>query len=143
MCGRTVFWRAVFVLAVATLVEGAQEHFRWLRRSECTSSVPALLQPFGVDNLCADITLEGCSEIVRVGIRFASQEHALVEQELSMSSGTACASAGSLGHTAIDEACGTSWSLCATFDRSGATTLQIGQNYLAGCPTIQVHPEFP
>ena len=89
------------LLALAAVGEGAQEHFRWLRRSECTEGMPGWMQWLGIDNVCADMTLEGCSETVRVGLRFKSQATALVEQELSLSSGATCtSSAAPIGSSA-------------------------------------------
>ena len=78
------------------------------------------MQWLGIDNICADMTLEGCSETVRVGLRFKSQATALVEQELSLSNGATCTSAAALGGTPLDSACGPNWQLCFTFDRAGA-----------------------
>ena len=43
-------------------VVGAQPHFRWLTRSECTTSVPYQLQIFGVENVCVDLTLGMCTQ---------------------------------------------------------------------------------
>ena len=112
---------ALLVLAlVASPAAGAQEHFRWLRRSECTTGMPVGMGYFGVSDLCADMTLEGYSETVRVGLRFKNQDAALVEQEVAPGSAIACTSAADLGGTPIDTACGTAWQLCFTFDRNGA-----------------------
>ena len=123
--GRVAGWRhacasLALLLALAVVGEGAQEHFRWLRRSECTEGMPGWMQWWGIDNICADMTLEGCSEKVRVGLRFKSQTTALVEQELSLSGGATCTSSAALGGTPLDAACGPDWQLCFTFDRAGA-----------------------
>jgi hypothetical protein len=84
------------------------------------------------------MTLEGCSEVVRVGLRFEGQEEALVEREVSTAAGhqSACIAATDLAGTgvgAIDAACGNGWQMCFSIGR-----MQIGANLLAGCPTIEV-----
>jgi len=124
----------LLTLAVLGEVRCAQEHFRWLKRSECTSGMPQALRVFGIDDICADMELEGCSEVVRVGLRFAQEEQAIVTEEISAGSGaSACASSAALGPSALNQACGDSWRICVSF-----ASLQIGRNHLAGCPTIQV-----
>jgi len=128
--------RPVMLLTLAVLgeVRCAQEHFRWLKRSECTSGMPQALRVFGIDDICADMELEGCSEVVRVGLRFAHEEQAMVTEEISTGGGaSACASSAELGPSALNQACGDSWRICVSF-----ASLQIGRNHLAGCPTIQV-----
>ena len=96
-----------------------------------------MLEYFGVPNVCADMTLEGCSEVVRVGLRFEGQEEALVEREVSTAAGhqSACIAASDLSGTggAIDYACGNAWQICFSIGR-----MQIGANLLAGCPTMEV-----
>ena len=84
------------------------------------------------DSLCH---AEGCSEVVRVGLRFEGQERALATTEIKKSDGEAeaCISSTDLVDSPIDMACGSSWSLCISFAR-----LQIGSNFISGCPTIMV-----
>ena len=109
--------------------------------TECTTGVPYTLQLFGVANMCADMTLEGCSEVVRVGLRFEGQEEALVEREISAAAGhqSACIAAADLAGSdfgAIDAACGDGWQLCFSIGR-----MRIGANFLAGCPKIEVRDD--
>jgi hypothetical protein len=124
---------AVLLLLILALGEGAQEHYRWLRRSECTTSVPFQLQVFGIDNMCVDFTLKGCSQVLGVGLRFARAQAAFAETEVSTGNAPVCVSAVDLGDSPIDYACGAQWSLCLRMDR-----MVVGQNYFAGCPTIEI-----
>ena len=88
--------------------------------------------------MCADMTLEGCSKVVRVGLRFKGQDEDLVVREVSAAAGhqSACIAHADLAgndFAAINAACGNEWQLCFTI-----AGLQVGANLLAGCPKIEV-----
>lgn len=131
-----VYSRTRLLLLLAVLGEGAQEHSMVVKRSECTSGLPPALSAIGVANICADMELIPCSDKVRVGLRFANADHAMVTEEIKTGDTSACASATEFGRSSLDQACGTEWSICLSF-----SALQIGHNHLAGCPSVQVaHP---
>ena len=122
--------RAIFFSALVGLGEG-------VHRTECTAALPRPLDAFGFESICADIEKRGCNNTVRVGLRFESETEPIVTEEISASGEPVCTSAADLALTpfnVINGACGSGWRICASL----GSTLQMGVNFLAGCPTIEI-----
>ncbi|KAJ1496086.1 hypothetical protein T484DRAFT_2757399 [Baffinella frigidus] len=112
--------------------------------SNCTGPWPPAFRDLHIPPLCAEVDLIGtaneCSPNLRLGVKFEGDASLLFEQDISLRGfDVACASLENLTASSnIVGVCGQEVHLCLDFLRQGQNTLEIGADFVAGCPSILV-----